>query len=346
MTKETAVTLKTLSKSLGLSVTTVSRALKDGAEVKPETKAVVKEAAERLGYKPNLGGLKLKTGKSYAVCAALSTWSVGDLGDAGSVALMQGMQSTLNSTPYSLISTQIDTGEGALAALDTLVSQKQADGIILDHIQPQDIRVKFLLERNFPFVTFGRTELFSPHAYFDVDEHKAAYDATRFLVEKGHRTIALFCATEKYTFVQHRLRGYRQALEEYGIPFDEDIVYCADIDAAELRAVALKMFSPGAKTGSASATAPSAILSPTEVATVGICAGLRDAGMQIGKDVEVVSRDVSNLGHYLDPPLSAHFHSHAYAGQRLAEFLLRAIDGEDPESLQELHEPRFIERGL
>lgn len=81
-------TLKTIAQYTGLSVTTVSRALKDGDDVKQPTKEIVKAAAEKLGYRPNLSGIGLRTGKNYNVCAILPVQRPGDVvGDIGTLAL-------------------------------------------------------------------------------------------------------------------------------------------------------------------------------------------------------------------------------------------------------------------
>ncbi len=336
MTRESPATLKTLSRELGLSVTTVSRALKDGPEVRPETIAKVKEVAEALGYKPNLRGIKLKTGKSFAICAALSTWSVGEVGDAGSVALIQGIQSALQSTSYNLIAINVGAGDNPTQAIIDIVSQKLADGIIIDQIEPQDQRIKYLLENDFPFVTYGRSELFTPHPYFDVDDDRASYEATRILLEKGHKKIALFNAPQKYTFAKNRLLGYQRALTERGLVLDESLIIHTDIDARALRKRAFDLCN--------SEASPTALLSPNEVATLALCAGIRDAKKQPGTELEIISRDGTSLGAYLNPPIHAQFHSLQYTGEKLANFLLKRIEGERADRLQEVVMPSFIDR--
>jgi LacI family transcriptional regulator, galactose operon repressor len=335
-TNTSPATLKTLAKELGLSVTTVSRALKSGPEVRPDTIARVKKAADELGYAPNLRGLKLKTGKSYAICAALSTWNACEVGDAGSVALIQGIQSALEQTPYNLIVVNMAPGADTLSVVGNIVAQQLADGIILDQIQPQDARVKFLLEKKFPFATYGRTELFTPHAYFDVDEEVAAYDATIMLVEKGHKRIALFNATKEYTFVQNRLRGYTRALKDAGIKVCDELMSFSNLDASGLRKLTTQMCMLQEP--------PTGFLSQSEVVTLAICAGIRDAGAEVGNGIDVISRDGTALGAYLNPPISSQYHSLQRGGEKLADFLLRSIDGEPVESLQELAEPTFIDR--
>lgn len=330
------ISLKTLARELGLSVTTVSRALKDGPEVKPETIARVKQAATDMGYVPNLGGLKLKTGKSYAICAALSTWNASEIGDAGSVALIQGIQTALNATDYNLIIVNMVPGEKALPTLTNIVAQQLADGIILDQIQPHDARVKFLLENQFPFVTYGRTQWPTPHPYFDIDEQRATFEATNLLIAKGHQRIALFNANKDYMFVQNRLRGYTQALANASIAVREDLLSFSSLNAGIVRRLAQQMCQRKQP--------PTAFLSQSEAVTLAICAGIRDAGAEVGRDIEIISRDGTALCDYLAPPISSQYHSLHKSGEKLTDFLLRSINGEAAEHLQELAVATLIDK--
>jgi len=329
-------TLKTLSAALGLSVTTVSRALKDGPEVRPETIAKVKKKAAELGYIPNLGGVRLKTGKSYGICVALSPWSGEDVSDAGSVALIQGIQEALEGTLYNVIALNITAKTDAVVALNNIVSQRLADGIILDQTQPNDERVAALLGKNFPVVTYGRTFLETEHPYFDIDEDYAAYEATKALLAKGHMRIAIFNAAEKYTFVHHRIQGYTRALNEAGIAVDDALISYSDINARLLRNESKSMCCLN--------NAPTAFLSPTEVATLAICAGIRDAGKNINDDIDIIGRDGTALSAYLNPPPHSQFYSLKTTGEQLAGLLLRRIEGEPVSALQTLAKPRFIYR--
>ena len=330
-------TLKTLARHLDLSVTTVSRALKDGPEVRPDTVARVKEAADALGYVPHLSGLKLRTGRTFTIYSMLAAPRADEVGDAGSVALMQGIHEVLAGTPYSLTAIPILPGMDRLETLRRVVEAGLADGITFDLTLPQDERAKFLLERDVPFVTFGRTELFTPHAYFDVDNEDAAYQATALLLRKGHRRIALIDRSLDYLYTRQRLAGYRRAHAEAGVTPDPALATHGDHGAVSSRAAALEM--------SRQPDPPTGFVCINEVATLGVLAGLREAGRGAEAGIDIVSRDGTLLTAYLNPPISSCFYSLHAAGRKLAEFLLRRIDGEPAEALQEIVRAKLIERG-
>lgn len=329
-------TLKTLSSHLELSVSTVSRALKDGPEVKPETIARVKRAAAELGYVPDLRGVKLRTGQTFTIHAFLAAPKADEVGDAGSVALTQGMHRSLADTSYSLIQVPLSPGSDALAAVQRIDEAQLTDGMIMDLTRPQDERVRYLLERDVPFVTFGRTELYTPHAYFDIDNEDAAYQATALLIRRGHRRIALIDGELEYLFCRQRLAGYRRALAEAGLSFDEGLTSHADRDADRSAQTVQHML--------AFDRPPTGYVCVNEVVTLGILHGLSTAGFQAGDGVDVVSREGTRLSAYLPWRVSTCYYPLSLAGERLASFLLRLLAGEDPAALQEVVKVEVIER--
>jgi LacI family transcriptional regulator len=326
-------TLKSLAQHLGLSITTISRALKNGPEVHPETVQRVKLAAKELGYSRNLSGVKLRTGETLTICAFLKPPLDNDVIEGTSVALMQGMQSVLSKSQYALSEMAFPTGEAAIAALRRIVDGRHADGVILDNTQPQDERVKFLAERRFPFVTFGRTELFTPHAYFDVDNEHAAQIATRWLIDRGHRRIALIDASASYLFVMQRERGYRVALRQSGLDFDPALMRQINISAQTCREIVLDLCRMAAP--------PTGFVSTSEVATLGVLAGLRDSGIE-ASGIDVASRDGTRLTSFLWPRPASCYFSLYDAGARLANLLLRRIGGAEPIELQEMEQAVLV----
>lgn len=108
----------------------------------------------------------------------------------------------------------------AIERIVQVVRGRMADGLILDLIELQDARVRYLLEVDFPFVTFGRIELFSEHPWFDVDNEFASWQSTDALLRDGCRRIAMVDGDMGYTFVRQRVRGYERALREHGIEPD------------------------------------------------------------------------------------------------------------------------------
>jgi len=321
------VTMKTIAEHLDVSLSTVARSLKDGARISPETVARVREAATELGYVRNLDGVRLRTGKTFVLMAFLSTASEQEIGDSGSVGLLHGIHRRIASSDYAVRTVPIEHGEDGLEQLQAVVSGNMADGVVLDHTRPQDRRVKYLLEAGMPFVTFGRTELFSEHAHFDLDNEHAARLETLALIERGARRIGLLNANAEYTFVRQRLAGYRQALAENGIAFDESLVRNLPIDARAARAAGRELIEHGGADG---------LVCVNDIVMLGARAGVRELGPDTLQRIGLAFRTGTNIVDYLGTPAVAAYYSRSEAGWHLADLLLGAIDGRDVSELQQV----------
>jgi LacI family transcriptional regulator len=330
-------TLKTIAQYTGLSVTTVSRALKDGDDVKQPTKDIVKAAAEKLGYRPNLSGIGLRTGKNYNVCAILPVQRPGDLvGDIGTLALIEGFTAALEGTPYHLTVLPLQPDVDPLVPIKYAVENNLAGGIIFNLTQPNDARVRYLAEEEFPFVTFGQTEMSIDHAFFDIDNYDYAYRAACYLYAKGCRNLRMINSTLDYTYSWHKYFGARRAAMEFGLPFEQDSHVIFDNGVADYRQLGREL---GEMT-----QGPDGFICSSEVSALGLSAGLQDAGKVVGKDVFIVTVETCDLPSYFTPPISGFRQNFNAAGRQLIDYLLRLMDGESPHYLKVVHKMEFFER--
>ncbi|MFM2356383.1 MAG: hypothetical protein RLZZ528_2119 [Pseudomonadota bacterium] len=179
-------TLKTIARLAGLAVPTISRALNDAPDIGDDTKRKVREIATRIGYRPNRAGVRLRTGKTNVISLVLSTEHDMMNHTARLIATLSG---ALRGTPYHLIITPYFPSEDPMDPVRYIVETGSADGIIMNQTEPRDPRVAYLLERDFPFATHGRT-LWN-HPWADFDNKAFGEIAVRRLLAKGRRRIAL-----------------------------------------------------------------------------------------------------------------------------------------------------------
>lgn len=331
------VTLKTLVERTGLSLATVSRALKDAPEVKPATREHVQRVARELGYKADLGGVKLRLGKTLTLCAVLPVdTGVQDFTDSGYMALISGIHAALAGTLYSLIVQPQPSDEDPLAGLRALVEGRVVDGLIITRTRPQDPRILYLLEQGVPFVTYGRSELYTPHPWFDTDHEDMAFRAATRLIEKGHARIAMLNPPAELMYSLHRETGYRRALRAAGLSYDPALVTQSDLSAADGRRLVLEL--------SRLEPRPTAFISANEYAAVGALSAFHGLGWTAGRDAALVATDDTNVSAYLVPPLTSYYSPLQEAGRCLGQLLLRRLDGEPVESLQILSRAELIER--
>ena len=167
--------LKDLAEHLGLSQTTVSRALNGYPEVNEKTRLRVAETATRLGYRPNANALRLATGRAGAIGMVLRGSS--EFGPHTSE-FLSGVGGRLAEEEIDIIVSTVQTYQEEIAAYRRLAASQKVDAIILHSPTLHDERAKLLMELNIPFVLHGRTEIGAPHAWLDIDNAGAIERAT------------------------------------------------------------------------------------------------------------------------------------------------------------------------
>lgn len=330
----TRTTLKTLAQYLGLSITTVSRALKDGPEVKPGTIARVKAAAAELGYRPNQSGIGLKTGKTHVIAVILPVQAQDEVvGDVGTGPLIAGLTAALDDTPYQLTVIPSRAEQDELAPVRLVVEQGLADGVVLTLTESQDARVRYLAEVSLPFVTFGRTELALPHPYVDIDNADFTQRAVEHLLSRGRQRLCLLLPPERFLYAWHQRVGFIRAHQMRGLTVDPDRQLISESPQLDPRDLARQQ--------AAAESAPDAYICGDEITALGLLAGLSDAG----RPADVVALETSALADYFHQPVDGFRQDLHHAGQELARVLLAAISGDAPiDELQVIDTACFINR--
>ncbi|WP_028863384.1 LacI family DNA-binding transcriptional regulator [Psychromonas aquimarina] len=330
-------TLKTIAEYTGLSVTTVSRALKDGQDVKQPTKDKVKAAADKLGYSPNLSGLGLRTGINYNICAILPVTKPGDfMGDIGTLALIEGLTAGIEGTPFNLTVLPLEPGVDPLHSVKYAVENNLAGGIICNLMQAKDERVSYLTEQNVPFVTFGQTEMSIEHAYVDTDNYDLGYRAASYLYQRDRSNIKLLSSAQEYTFSWHKFYGVKRASMEFGGCFTKELDIIFDTDVTDYREFAFKLMQ--------SSSIPDGIICSSEISACGIAAGVQDAGCEVGKDIDIVAVETCDLPSFFAHPISGFRIDLHSIGRKLSKFLVKRMQGEEVSSLQSIEKTAFYRR--
>lgn len=323
-------TLRTIAEMTGLAITTISRALNNAPELSEETRVRVQKIAAEVGYVPDRTALRLKTGRTHVISLILDPHDE-ILGFGQS--MVSGLTAALRGTPYHLVITPIFANASPLDPILYILRNKAADGVIFSRTQPDDDRVKLLMEENFPFVSHGRTAFPSPHPYVDYDNAAFAHHAVMRLKAKGCRKLTIILPPDRFSFGHHLRDGFMAAIGETGLAYE--IIDGATLDntADQIRLVTMRRI--------AEPDAPDGFICTGDAAALSIMAGITDAGRQIGKDVQMVVKQTSGIFSQVRPKVDAIFEDTALAGHQMGELLLRRINGEAPENLQILHQPEI-----
>lgn len=323
-------TLRTIAEMTGLAITTISRALNNAPELSEETRTRVQKIAAEVGYVPDRTALRLKTGRTHVIALILDPHDE-ILGFGQS--MVSGLTGALRGTPYHLVITPVFPEAAPIDPIRYILRNKAADGVIFSRTEPDDARVKLLAEENFPFVSHGRTTLPSAHAYVDYDNRAFAQHAVMRLKAKGCRKVTIILPPERFSFGFHLRDGFMAAVRETGLAHEFMAGATLDNSADEIRLATMRRI--------AEPDAPDGFVCTGDASALAVMAGITDAGLAIGKDVQVVVKQTSGIFSQVRPKVDAIFEDIALAGQQMGELLLRRINGEAAETLQILHEPKI-----
>jgi len=324
-----------LASHLGLSVSTVSKALNGRDDVSKATKQRVLDAANELGFSPDPAGRRLRSGTSETIGFVLSAPQANFV-HPFFLDLLMGIDQGIEKTPFQLVIVTSRSPETEVDSFRRLVEQQRVDAVMFGRTRRDDSRIAFLQERSVPFVTLGSSETGSPFPYVDIDRTVAGRNGTARFIGQGHRRIGLLCTPDYLMLSQHLRDGYQTALDAAQIPFDPSLIVECDFSEEEGLNGARKLLS--------SPNPPTAIMCGHDLIASGAMRAIAETGKQPGKDIAIIGCDNHPIGPYLNPPLTTFSAPTLAAGQRMVELLLAHLNGKPVEGLQEIWTPELILR--
>lgn len=316
------ITIKDIAKALGLSTSTVSRALRGSYEISPETKKLVIEYAEQYNYRPNPIALSLKERRSRSigvvVCEIANNFFSQAINGIESIAYNRGYHVIISQSHESYDREVVNVEHLASRSVDGLLVSLSSETEHIEHF-------KNLHEKGFPIVFFDRITEEIETFKVVVDNYKGAYDATQHLVDSGYTKIAHVTSSQHLSISRERLDGYKAALADNGIALNESYIrYCnhggmiyAELEDAVKSLVQLK-------------DRPDAIFSAGDRLTISCLNALRSIGLKIPDDIALVGFSNSPLVELLNPALSVVKQPAFEMGQVATELLIKLIESKRP----------------
>ncbi|BAV04521.1 transcriptional regulator, LacI family [Filimonas lacunae] len=317
-----AVTIKDIAKALGLSTSTVSRALRDSYEISEDTKKLVKEYATSINYRPNPIALSLKEKRSRSigviVCEIANSFFSQIINGIESIAYDQGYNVTISQSHESFEREVLDVSHMASRSIDGLLISVSAETQNFDHL-------KKLHAQGLPIVFFDRIVHEIATHKVTTNNASGAYAATTHLIENGYRRIANLAAADYMTITQERLSGYRSALADKGIAYDERLVkHCTHggMLEQEVQTALDDLFAQPQK--------PDAIVASADKLTTNCLRYLHKNGITVPDDIALVGFSNSDLTELLSPPLTIVKQPAFEIGRQATEMLLQLIEAKRP----------------
>jgi len=317
-----AVTIRDIAKELNLSVSTVSKALRDSYEISEKTKKLVVECARRNNYRPNPIAQSLKQGNSKSIGIVVST-----IENQFFSQVINGIESVAHKEGYNVIITQTHESYDLEVKNINHLTSRSIDGLLisLSTETPDVEHLKKLHAQGLPMVFFDRvTEDINTHKVIS-DNYKGAYDATKHLIDSGFRRIAHITSPPNISITKERLAGYKDALDDAGIVTpDYYINYCphGGRDISEIENALNFLLNLKDK--------PDAIFTTSDRITTTTISLLHKLKVAIPSEVALVGYTNTTLADILNPPLSSVHQQGFEIGQKATEMLLSLIKSKWP----------------
>jgi len=319
-----AVTLAQIAKQANVSVSTISRALSNkNYPLKPETRQRILKLAQEMGYQPNLIARSLQTSRSHLVGVLVDRMQ-----SPFSAATVQGIQDGLRSAGYSISIAYSNRDQSlAIEAINEFYS-RQVDGIVILNSWLHTYNDPILALQNRPFVFVNRLFGACKQNCVGPGDYYGARLATQHLINLGHRRIAYINGAESWIEAQNRANGYRDALQENGIPVDESLIQQGDWGVESGYQAAQKLVS--------AASRPTAIFAANDIMALGAIYAIQEAGFKIPADIALVGYDDRDFAAWIKPSLTT-IRMPAYEmGQAAARLLLQQFAGQEPEDATQI----------
>ncbi len=329
--------LKAVADELGLSQSTVSRALRNHPSIPAATRERVAQAAKRMGYAPNARARGLAIGRTEAIGLVFPLERL-RLVQTNFVDVLSGISDVVTERGYNLLLSPFRDDEASV--LRRLATSRMVDGLIITRPLVHDPRIRLLADTGIPFVVHGRSDVDIPYSYVDVDNFEIFRRLAELLLDYGHTRIAALNSYRRFRYAAARAAGYRAALDSRRQPVDPDLVLETAMTEEDGVACAARLLSLPEP--------PTAIICGSIFLAKGVYRAAAEAGLQIGRDLSVVAHDDQLRGISAAdfvPALTATQLSVEMAGRRLAEILIDRIEGklgDDP--VGEVSRPDLILR--
>ena len=335
MTKR--VSIKDVAVTAGVSYQTVSKVLNGQIHVLPETADRVWKSARQLGYSPNHNARNLRAQRSRLIGYS---WEPEKPDQANPIldVFLTSMVEEAEAAGYHLLPFPFRQGDNQLAGYEELIDSGRVDGFVISSVNYRDPRAEYLVERQFPFVAFGRSSSDLDFPYVDVDGAAGLRLATDHLIGRGHRRIAVLAWPETSRVGNDRFEGYQAALVAAGLPVVPDLISRAEGTAENARAAAERWLALEDN------RRPTGIVALTDTMAIGAIQAGQARGFTIGRDLGIVGFDNSPMAEYLAPPLTSIRQPIRAVGHKCIEMLVARLKGEPLPEKKVLFKPELVVR--
>lgn len=310
-------TLTDIAKKLGISVSTVSRALSDNPDIKIDTKKRVKKLAKEFNYKPNPIAQSLKSNRTTIIGVIVPEIKHDFFSSA-----ISGIEEVAYHSGYTIIVCQSNENfEREVVNTNVLIQQRVA-GIVASISQDTQNGDHFqsVIDHGIPLVFFDRVCENISASKVIIDDAKSAFDAVSYLISKGYKKIAHFAGPQVLEICKQRLRGYTEALNKARIPIVKELICYGglhEMDGYNSMDYLLKKN-----------IIPDAIFAVNDPVVIGAFQRIKEAGLKIPEDIGLIGFSNNKITTLVDPAITTVDQPSFEMGKKATSILIEMIESE------------------
>lgn len=329
------ITLKQIAKELDVSISTVSKSLRDSPEISEDTRLKVQAFAKLYNYKPNNIALSLKNRKTKTIAIIIP-----EIVHHFFATVISGIEQVANEFGYNVIICLSDESFDKEVINMEMLANGSIDGFIMSLSKETQSKGDFhhiieVINQGMPVVMFDRVTNDIPCDKVIIDDSRAAFDSTQRLIDNGFKKIALITTVDYVSVGKLRTDGYLRALRTNDVPVDESLILrIEDIDNC---AEPIEKF--------IAATKPDAVFAVNELFAVTAIKGAKKIGLDVPTDISVIGFTDGIISKYSSPSITTVSQDGIEMGGKAAKMLIERLESEDEEE-EERYKTEVIETHL
>lgn len=315
------ITIKEVAEKAGVSPSTVSRVISDSPRISEETKKIVREAMESLGYHPNAIARSLVNRSTNTIGIVMSQSTERAFLNPFFPEALSGVAAAAHEKDYCILLSTGKNEEEQIKSIENIVMSGRVDGVIITYSSVDNAALDTLKMLKIPVVVIGKPLKSKGTLYVDNDNVQASFDVTEKLIKNGHRKIAFISGSYKFIVSLDRLDGYLNALKKYNIPINKQYI---QEHSEYLKEGAYE----GTKKLLEMEDRPTAFVVTDDVMAFGVLDAVKEYGLHMPEDIEVISFNNVPSSELTSPSLTS-VEINAYSlGYESAKLIIEDIKGE------------------
>ena len=332
------VTIKHVAELADVHPSTVSRVFSGKAKISEATRQRVTAAADQLNFHPNVIARSLTTRRVHVLGMVIPHTQEEFFLDTFFPQVMRGLTDVAYEQGFRLILAGVDNPQHEPDVVLQLIRSQQVDGMVVQASRVGVDTTDVLLAEHLPFVLLGRPIEDKPEiSWFEVDARQATHEAVRYLIGLGHRRIAFIGGRPNLVVTLDRLQGYRQAIEEGGLPYDEALIGYGEFRQEGGHETMQQLLALGERR-------PTAIFAATDLMAIGAIQAIEAAGLRVPRDCSVIGSNDSPIAAVASPRLTSSRTPYCDLAREAAQALIAQLRDEPAQPVKKLIPCQLIMR--